>query len=188
MFVAYLGERFRAAIFGPAAVVHTAAAVWATGTTVGAVPVASTFGLALVLLLQFRLWDDLEDRERDRRLHPARVLARANPTPFRRVSVLLAASNILLVAIAGSRVAVLGLACLDLFFWIAYGPLRRRLPDRVWRFQILLVKYPVFVALLATALGTPLRMRLTTAAIAVYLCACAYEALHDRLMPLGATP
>jgi hypothetical protein len=187
MFAAYLGERLKAGIFGPAAVVHTAAAVWAAGTSVGAASVAIMFGLAVVLLLQFRLWDDLEDREHDRRLHPARVLTRANPRPFRYACVLLAAANIVLLVIAGSRAAIEGLACLDIFLWIAYGPLRRRLPDRIWRFQILLLKYPVFVGVLAAALGTPIRMRLFTAAAAVYLCACAYEALHDRHVPLGAT-
>jgi hypothetical protein len=187
MFAAYLGERFKAAIFGPAAVVHAAAAVWAAGTSVGAASVATTCGLAVVLLLQFRLWDDLEDRERDRRLHPARVLVRANPAPFRYACVLLATANIVLLVIAGSRDAAQVLACLDLFFWIAYGPLRRRFPDRIWRFQILLLKYPVFVGVLATTLGTPIRMRLFTAAVAVYLCACAYEALHDRQLPVRAT-
>jgi hypothetical protein len=184
MFAVYLAERFKVSIFGPAAVVHAAAAVWAAKTGAGA-SVAATFGLAVVLLLQFRLWDDLEDRERDRRRHPARVLARANPTPFRWACALVAAANIVLLVIAGSRDAVLGLACLDLFFWIAYGPLRRRLSDRAWRFQILLVKYPAFVGVLATAFATPTRMRLCMAAAAVYVCACVYEAIHDRHMPLA---
>jgi hypothetical protein len=187
MFAAYLGERFKAAIFGPAAVMHAAAAVWAVPASAGAASVIAALGLAVVLLLQFRLWDDLEDRERDRRLHPKRMLARVNPTPFRWACSLLAIANIALLGLAGSRDAVLGLTCLDLFFWIAYGPLRPRLTDRVWRFQILLLKYPVFVGVLAAALGTPGRMRLFAAAAAVYLCACAYEALHDRHMPLGAT-
>jgi hypothetical protein len=187
MFTAYLGERFKVAIFGPAAVVHAAAAVWAAGNWAGAASVAATSGLAVALLLQFRLWDDLEDRERDRRLHPARVLVRADPTPFRFACVLLAAANIVLLVMAGSRAAGLSLACLDLFFWMAYGPLRPRLSDRVWRFQILLLKYPVFVGVLAAAHGTPTLIRLFPVAVAVYLCAVAYEALHDRQLPLGAT-
>jgi hypothetical protein len=187
MFAAYLRERFKAAIFGPAAIVHATAAVWAAGHSAEAVTAAATLGLAVTLLMQFRLWDDLEDRERDRRLHPARVLARADPAPFRHACLLLAAANIAWLAAAGSRNAVFGLVCLDLFFWIAYGPLRRQLPDRVWRFQILLLKYPAFVGLLATVPGTPGRARLFAAAAAVYLCACAYEALHDRHMPVRAT-
>ena len=187
MLAAYLGERFKAAIFGPAAVVHTAAAVWAAGIGVGAASVATTFGLAVVLLLQFRLWDDLEDRERDRRLHPARVLVRADPTPFRHACMVLAAANVVLLVIAGSRDAVQGLICLDVFFGIAYGPVGRRLYDRIWRFQILLLKYPVFVYVLAVGLGAPIRVRLLISAVAVYLCACAYEALHDRPIPLRVT-
>ena len=188
LFRAYLGERFKPALFGPAAVVLTAAAAWASGTGTGAASLAVMFGLALILLLQFRLWDDLEDREHDQRRHPARVLARANPAPFRRTCALLASTNILLLVAAGSPAAALGVVCLDLFFWIAYGPLRPRLPDRIWRFQILLLKYPAFVAVLAAAFGSPIRMRLFTSVATVYLCACAYEALHDRRAPLGVFP
>ncbi len=187
MFAAYLRERFKPGIFGTAAVVHVAAAVWAA-RAVGPIAVAATLGLAVILLLQFRLWDDLEDLEHDRRVHPARVLVRADPAPFRLACAMLAAANIALLVVAGSRGAAQGLACLDLFFWLAYGPLRPRFSDRTWRFQILLLKYPVFVGLLATALGAPMRMRLFAAAVAVYLCACAYEALHDRHIPLEATP
>jgi len=187
MFAAYLSERFKPAIFGPAATVHAAAAVWAAGTGVQAASLATTFGLAVLLLLQFRLWDDLEDRERDRRLHPSRVLVRADPAPFRYACMMLAAANLVLLVIAGSPAAAQGLICLDVLFWIAYGPVRRRLSDRIWRFQILLLKYPVFVGLLAVAAGTPIRMRLFMSAAAVYLCACAYEALHDRQIPLRAT-
>jgi hypothetical protein len=188
MFTAYLRERFKPGIFGPAAVVHTAAAVWAAGSGVEPIAVAATLGLAVILLLQFRLWDDLEDLERDRRIHPARVLVRADPAPFRLACVMLAAANTALLVVAGSRSAAQSLVGLDLFFWLAYGPLRPRFSDRIWRFQILLLKYPAFVGLLATALAAPIRMRLFAAAVAVYLCACAYEALHDRHIPLEATP
>jgi hypothetical protein len=188
MLTAYLGERFKPRIFGPAAVVHTAAAVWAVGGGVEAIAVAATLGLAVVLLLQFRLWDDLQDLERDRCLHPERVLVRANPAPFRFACALLASANIALLVIAGSRGGAQILAGLDLFFWLAYGPLRPRFSDRIWRFQILLLKYPAFVCLLATALGASIRIRPLVAAVAVYLCACAYEALHDRHIPLRAIP
>ena len=188
MLAAYLGERFKPGIFGPAAAVLTAAALWAVGTGVHATSVVATLGLAVMLLLQFRLWDDLEDLERDRRSHPARVLVRADPAPFRLACVVLGAANIVALMILPSRVAAESLACLDLFFWLSYGPLRPRLSDRVWRFQILLLKYPAFVGVLASAVGAPIRLRLIAAALLVYLCACAYEASHNRHIPFGATP
>src|SRR5262245_21670264 len=117
MFAAYLVERFKPGIFGPAAALHTAAAVWAVGTGVDSTTIAATLGLAVTLLLQFRLWDDLEDLEHDRRSHPARVLVRADPAPFRLACVVLGAANILALMIAGSRAAAGSLAVLDLCFW-----------------------------------------------------------------------
>jgi hypothetical protein len=184
-FVAYLRERFRPKVFGAAAVVLGAAALWATAASPALASVVVAVGLAVVLLLQFRLWDDLEDLERDRVVHPHRVLVRSEPSAFRSACVALGATNILLVGVVESAAAV-GLVGLDLFFWLAYRTLRRRLSDRVWRFQVLLIKYPVFVALLAAALGSPLSWRLLAASGAIYLGACAYETLHDRQLPLGA--
>ena len=183
---AYLRERFKPGIFGPAAAVHAAAALWVTGRSPAVATSALALGLAVALLLQFRLWDDLEDRELDRQRGPARVLTRSDPAPFRRICVLLTIVNLLLIAVARFRAAVLGLGCLDLFFLMAYRQLRPKLPDRIWRFQVLLLKYPVFVGLVAAALA-PLRpLRLMSAAAVVYAFACAYEVLHDRQLPLGA--
>ncbi len=184
-FAAYLRERFKPKVFGPAAVLLAAAALWSAGASPRVTFGATALGLAVVLLLQFRLWDDIEDRERDRYRHPERVLVRSDPAPFRLTCVLLMVLNVLLLVVIGARAAALGLGCLDLFFWMAYGRLRQRLPDRAWRFQILLLKYPVFVGLLAASLGSPLSLRLLVAAVAVYVCACAYETLHDRQKPLG---
>jgi hypothetical protein len=186
VFAAYLRERFRPRVFGPAVVVHAAAALWATGTGPGVTSSAVALGLAVALLLQFRLWDDLEDRERDRHHHPLRVLVRSDPTPFRVTCALLAVANVVLLATTGARAAALGLVCLDVFFWAAYGPLRSRLSDRVWRFHVLLLKYPVFVVLMVAALGPLVPGRLLASSLAVYLCAYAYESLHDRELPLGA--
>ena len=67
---------------------------------------------------------------------------------------------------------------------LARADLRR--PDRVWRFQVLLIKYPVFVGLLVAALGSPMSWRVLAASGGIYLCACAYETRHDRQLPLGA--
>lgn len=185
LFVAYLRERFRPKVFGAAAVVLGAAALWATSASPELASVIVVVGLAVVLLLQFRLWDDLEDLERDRVVHPHRVLVRSDSGPFRFACVALGATNIVFVGVIESAAAV-GLVGLDLFFWLAYRTLRRRLSDRVWRFQVLLIKYPVFVGLLVAALGSPMSWRVLAASGGIYLCACAYETLHDRQLPLGA--
>jgi hypothetical protein len=79
------------------------------------------------------------------------------------------------------------LIVLDLAFWLAYRRIRPRLRDSFWRFQVLLLKYPAFVGLIAVGIGTPLPDRLAAAALAVYASACAYEFLHDRQPVLGAS-
>lgn len=180
LFVAYLRERVRLAIYGPAVALHVAAALWTTATRPTPASLARPVSLAVMLLLQFRLWDDLEDRERDRSVHPDRVLVRSQAAPFRVVLSALTIGNLALFAIVGSGAALAGLAALDLAFWLAYRRLRPRVPESVWRFHVVLVKYPAFVSLLATMTGAQTKGRLLAAALLVYACACAYEAVHDR--------
>ena len=180
LFVAYLRERFPLAIYGPAITLHVAAALWATALRPTLVSLARPAGFAALLLLQFRLWDDLEDRERDRAAHPNRVLVRNVPAPFRLALIALAIGNLALFAIAGSVAATAGVALLDLSFWLAYRRVRPRVGDGIWRFSVLLIKYPAFVGLLATTTGALAPDRLLVAVLGVYACACAYEAVHDR--------
>jgi hypothetical protein len=183
----YLRERFRPAIFGPAIALHVTAALWANGTAATVKTIVQAAALITLLMIQFRLWDDLEDCERDRLQHPDRLLTRMETAPFRRALVVLSLLNVALVTAGSSRIALAGLALLDLIFWLAYRRIRPQIPDFVWRFQILLFKYPVFVVLAAAAGSPPKTGRLTTAALGVYACACAYEALHERRTLSGAT-
>ena len=186
LFAAYLGERFRPAVFVPATALHLLLALWASGAepTARLLPAA---GLAALLLLQFRLWDDLEDRDRDGRTHPERVLVLAPPVPFRRALVGIGLANLAALAAAPSALAPLGLVALDVAFGAAYR-LRAKLSDRVWRFGVLLVKYPVFVALLAAAAGTPPAFRLAVAMAVMYAAAASYEVHHNRRPTAGALP
>jgi hypothetical protein len=185
-FAGYLRERFKLRVFGVATAAHAAAALWVAGTGPTLKSTSIALGLTVLLLLQFRLWDDLEDRERDRVSHPDRRLARSDPSPFRLICRVLAIVNLVLVVATGSPTAAGALVGLDLFFWLAYGQVRSRLSERSWRFQILLLKYPVFVALVAAAFGPVPTWRLLAASGIIYICACAYESLHDRQLPLGA--
>ena len=188
LFIAYLRERFPLAIYGLAIALHVAAALWATTTRPTLVSLARPVGFAALLLLQFRLWDDLDDRERDRAIHPDRVLVRSAPAPFRLALVALAIGNLTFLAIAGQVATTAGVALLDLAFWLAYRRLRPGVAESVWRFSVLLVKYPAFVVLLATTGGALAPDRLLVAVLGVYACACAYEALHDnRTLMAGGT-
>jgi hypothetical protein len=135
--------------------------------------------LAASLLLQFRVWDDLADRERDRLRDPARVLTRApSLAPFH---ALLGAAAVVAVCLlwAGPgparRLAVYAVLVLGLALW--YGRGRHRWPQPVLGYHVVLAKYPVFVYLLGPAPARPLPRLL--AMLAVYLALCVYEVLHD---------
>ena len=187
LFVAYLAERFRPAVFVPAIALHLLLALWAAGAEPTAARLVAAAGLATLLLLQFRLWDDLEDRDPDRVTHPDRVLAGASPAPFRWALVALGLANLIVLAAAPSGAAAAGLTGVDAAFFAAYR-LRAGVPDPVWRFGVLLAKYPAFVGLIAAAIGAPRTLRLALAMAAVYAAACAYEAYHDRSPVDGAQP
>ena len=187
LFAAYLAERFRPALFIPAIVLHVLLALWAAGAEPTAARLVAAAGVTTLLLLQFRLWDDLEDRDRDRAAHPERVLARTSPAPFRRALVAIGLGNFVALAAAPSAAALTGLVVLDAAFFAAYR-LRARASDRVWRFGLLLAKYPSFVGLVAAAAGAPRTFRLALAMAAMYAAASLYEACHDRRGTTGALP
>lgn len=136
--------------------------------------------LAFALIAQFRLWDDLVDRERDRSLHPQRVLARSgNVRVFVAACVLLGALNLVgLLAWRGAAVSAGGgLLCLGAALWYRAHAARGSVHAHV-----LLLKYPAFVALLASPLSDPWTTVL--AAAALYSALVSHE-LRDTL-PAGA--
>jgi hypothetical protein len=185
VFAAYLRERFRFAVFGPAIASLVAAALWVNGNTPQLTTIVRCTGLAALLLLQFRLWDDLEDRESDQAAHPSRVLVCTSAAPFEFALAVLGCTNVALIAAIAPPLAIACLMVLYFAFWLAYRWLRPRIPNFVWRFQILLLKYPAFVVLLAAATGSAQSTRLITAMVATYASACAYEVLHNKRDALG---
>src|SRR5438034_3926404 len=152
MVAAYLRERFPLRIFAPAAVGIVAAARWASASA--ATPAAFVLATvcSILLLLQFRLWDDLEDRDRDAATHPERLMVRTPAAWYRRALTSLALANVALCGIGGWPSAV-EIALLNLVFSVAYRRTRRHVTDGVWRFSILLLKYPAFVVVLSTMAG-----------------------------------
>lgn len=184
LFAAYLAERFHPAVFVPAIALHAVLALWAAEAEPTAARLAAAAGLVAPLLLQFRLWDDLEDRDRDRAAHPERVLVAAPPAPFRRALLAIGLGNLIVIAAAPaaatlSAAAPAALAVLDVVFFAAYR-LRARVSDRFWRFGVLLSKYPAFIGIVAMAAGAARAPRLALAMAAMYAAANGYEALHDR--------
>ena len=175
----YLRERFRPALFLPVLGGLWLAAVWASSGDGTARRQVMSLALLAVVLLQFRLWDDLEDLPHDRRVHPDRVLARAATWPFRRLLAALVVASLSVAATAGPAV-IASLAALDVLFLACYRLVRSRVAVVVWRFPILLSKYPAFVLLAAMAAGTaPPGARAAVAMLAALLGAGLYEAIHD---------
>jgi SAM-dependent methyltransferase len=112
--------------------------------------------LVALLVIQFRLWDDIADREHDRERHPERVLQRheGRATPF---LVLLGVLTVPILALlftfenAAGRIAAYGALAAALA--VVYGS-HATAHGRLMRMGWVLLKYPVFV-LLALASPTP---------------------------------
>ena len=138
--------------------------------------------LAALLVMQFRLWDDLNDVDSDRSFSPERVLCQAKSlVGFRIVLGLLFAVNVTLLAAYKSELALITFLVLN-FLVLAWYSVRERVRiGSVFLQTIVLLKYPVFVYLLGSQAGGPERMLNSSYAMSLtFLCFCIYELLHDN--------
>lgn len=196
LLAAYLAERLTPRLYLPLAMIIAVAASGGTpsgGTVSGWSESAARLGIdatfALLLLAQFRTWDDLADRHRDAMTHPQRVLVRATATalaPIVTCCALLAAVNLALAlrrdASGVAAVALLTLmAALGAWYALrdAYG--RRSIAGD----HLLLSKYPAMVIIVAGGRLLQAPARILGAALALHLVACAYEVWHDPASPLS---
>jgi hypothetical protein len=164
-------------VFLPA-ILLLAAAAWISAGRLAVPAFAHAIGLITIFVVTFRLWDDLEDCERDRLAHPGRVLPQGPPRVFVVTLAALVIGNF--VVLVAEPAAVAGLALLDAAAWWAYRGLRPRVSDAAWRYGVLPVKYPAFVLVTSVALGGPSWAAAVVAAVVTYAAACAYEAWHAR--------
>ena len=183
MIAAWLRERFRPVTFVPIAVVIATAA--SAPAPIELQRLLQDSLIALLLLLQFRLWDDLADRSADAATQPHRVLVKARSTrPFVTLCLALALVNMGLATRAESTLAVSTLLTLNVALGLWYGLRSRR---SIAGDQLLLAKYPAFVVVVAgdRAVAAPL----TTAIVAavIYSAASIYEAWHDPASPVATT-
>jgi hypothetical protein len=178
---AYLAERFRPRIFIPMALVIAWAA---SGGALSGARLGVDAAFALLLLAQFRSWDDLADRGRDARFHPERVIVRApSIAPVVAFSGALAVLNMgLAIERDASGVAVVVLVALigALGAWYSLRTSRTAAGD-----HLLLSKYPAMVIVVAgdRVLGAPLQI--LCASVALHLGVCVYEVWHDPGSPLS---
>ena len=181
MLAAYLAERFSARLFVPLAL---ALALAASAGDLSAGVLAVDAGFALMLLAQFRSWDDLADRGRDAVSHPDRVIVQAaSVAPIVGFSGALAILNICLAIErdpSGMAITVLTALIFALGTWYAVRTGRTAAGD-----HLLLSKYPAMVVVIAGARVLSQPFFVLGSALALYLAVCAYEAWHDPASPLS---
>ncbi|MDD5058879.1 MAG: hypothetical protein PHQ60_13500 [Sideroxydans sp.] len=139
--------------------------------------------LAALLIIQFRLWDDLADRAYDAALHPHRVLVN---TPylrsFRLVCIVLAlpVANVLLIhGLDHLLVYAALLAAMSALYAVRANALSRLL-----RAHLVLLKYPVFIWLCAWNVGEG---KWLPFAIGMYLALCLFEIASDAALRTGTS-
>jgi 4-hydroxybenzoate polyprenyltransferase len=115
--------------------------------------------LAALLMVQFRLWDDLADRHHDALLHPERVLVlTTHLRRFGQVCAMLALPIVALLAVAFSATHVLVYGLLVAAMAVVYAVPHAAMP-RLLRSHLVLLKYPVFIGLCAHFPDTALMLR-----------------------------
>ncbi len=185
----YLIERYPARRFVPLALLLASAGMLAVPGTerLGAVA-ALTTGLwaalaAYVAVLALRVWDDLQDRERDASVHPDRITLRDDAaTPLRYLELVSAAAAIVLIA-TGSRpmTRLFVFALLGAAFGLWYRARASLDVSPVLAAHVVLIKYPVIAYLVAPGVvhGTKGLVLAAPVMVTVYLLVCIHEGLHD---------
>lgn len=177
-FLRYLSSRFTS-IWMAVLLLLLMAASWCVSFPQGSIAVLVDFAIVLPLLLQFRLWDDLCDIERDRRLHPERVLSRSHRlAAFWALLTLIAILGVILIIWQRPTRSVVALAVLNGVMFVWYS-MPQRTKWQTANYHIVLLKYPTFVFILANRSGHFWGVLLASAMVGVYLTMCLYEVWHD---------
>lgn len=181
----YLTERYPARRFVPLATLVAATGMLASPGSPQLSVADGVRGvvLAYLLVLVFRIWDDLEDRERDVLLHPGRITGRVGATkPFVALACAAAVLAVLLVLVGPQPTQrMLALALLTAVLCVWY---RLRSLPRIANAFVLLAKYPVIACVAAPAALWAERdvTHATPFLLALYLFLCIHEALDDPIL------
>ncbi len=140
------------------------------------------WGMALSLVVQFRLWDDLADVGSDRLIHPGRVLCQTKSLQiFWGILGLLLIVNTLLIASYKSTHSLGVFLILNVSYLMWYSIPRKLNSDMIVSHSIVLAKYPVFVFLLSGSHAAERAgLQLGYGMVVTFLCFCAYELQTDQ--------
>jgi len=179
----YLRQRARLRLLVPLSILLAIAGrylVVPPTNTLAAIAIAAVEALGLVLA--FRIWDDLEDRDSDRTRHPDRVLASASTTaPFKLLGLAFATASLvplfstpfLLRRLAG---LLIGIAILSIWYGVRSTSRRRHALGE----HILAIKYPLIAYAVAPELPADVvTPRIVAILAAVYSLVCVYEYAED---------
>ena len=140
---------------------------------------ASDLMLAILLVSQFRLWDDLQDVDSDRVEHPNRVLCRQ--TSLRQFQLAIAILFVInSTAVFASRAfnTAIGFVATNIAFFIWYHKLRSFFRPSMNTIFVL-SKYPAFLFVLANGSESRQTLSVAVTMIIVFAAACVYEVLHN---------
>ena len=183
LIAAYLRERARLRLFVPLSILLALTGQWmvpAPSMAFGSLGIAALQALGLVLA--FRIWDDLEDRDLDRIRRPTGVMAGARTTtPFHALGFVLTSVAVLsLVAepSAVQRLGALGIATALLSIW--YGVRPNDGGHRAVTEHVLATKYPLIAYAVAPDLANGVvTLRAAIILGALYVLVCVYEYADD---------
>ena len=174
---AYVVERFPLGVFAPFILLLSISA-WLSTDTATPTALAKSVALTTMFVVQFRLWDDLADRERDRLTHAHRAIVRAPRGVF--LAALVAIAGVNLMAFASSRPISVELLAYDAAAMVMYGFGRSTISEHAWRYGVLPIKYAACVSLTVTAVDGAAFDRTVYASVGAYVAAIAYEWWHTR--------
>ena len=129
---------------------------------------------AFLLVLAFRIWDDLEDRAYDAEHHPTRITVVARSiSPLRRFAYVPLVLSTSLIALGPNALLRLSVLCVSGFIVAVWYRSRSSSRRGLANTHVVLLKYPALA--FAAAPVTPS----ATALGALYVGLCAYEVLDD---------
>jgi 4-hydroxybenzoate polyprenyltransferase len=182
---AFLRERYDARRFVPLALLLGAVGMIAAGARFDS-PAAlmQSVVISYLLVLAFRVWDDIEDRERDRREHPERVLARSATTaPWLGLiafAFLLSAAIVSFGPRSDARLGIVAAGAGALFAW--YRIRRRIHASPLVGMSVVFAKYPL-IAFVAAPPSQPVPPLVTALSlIGLYAALCSYELVDDTAL------
>jgi heme O synthase-like polyprenyltransferase len=184
LIAAYLRQRVHARVFVPL-VVLMAGAGWllAPAAELDVRELSLAALRALVLVMMFRVWDDLEDRAVDLRRHRDRVMVSSGRfAPFVALMVALAilgVGSVSLLPEPAPRMIALVIAAGVVCAWYGARPMEHWNP--IVGGLVVLAKYPLIAYAVAPVLPTSvLQPRPFLVLLALYVLIYAYECVDDR--------